>query len=228
MINTALISLKSQARGVSLGIMAADQGDLRAAATQTADWGCNILHFDVMDGVFVPAMTAGPANVKALETGQLRDVHLMVEAPSLHVASYVNAGADMITVHAEAQDAADAIVTIRATAIAAKRPVMTGLALMPDTQLDEIDYLLALRPDMILILSLDPRTKNPPHIAAACARVAELRKRAPKAVLAFDGGVTLETLPHIAAAKPDVIVSGSAVFGASDPKSAFEAMARAC
>jgi ribulose-phosphate 3-epimerase len=228
MTTTAHNSLKTQATGISLGIMAADQGDLRTAARQTAGWGCNILHFDVMDGVFVPAMTAGPANVKALETGQLRDVHLMIENPSLHVASYVRAGADMITVHAEAPDAADAITTIRAAAIAAERPVLTGLALMPGTSLDDATDLLALKPDMILILSLDPRTRNPPDLTAACARVAELRKRAPDTVLAFDGGVTHDTLPVIAAAKPDMIVSGSAVFGASDPKTAFEAMARAC
>ncbi len=228
MDTSALAALKSRCRGVSLGIMAADQGHLRLAARQTAAWGCKILHFDVMDGVFVPAMTAGPANVKVLNNGQLRDVHLMIDAPLTQVASYVAAGADMITVHAEASNAGAAITAIRDAADKADRPVLAGLALMPGTSLEQVPDLLALSPDMILILSLDPRTKNPPDIKFACARVAELRQIAPDAVLAFDGGVTLETLPEIAAANPDMIVSGSAVFGAKNPQSAFEAMADAC
>ncbi|MCF6232252.1 MAG: ribulose phosphate epimerase [Rhodobacteraceae bacterium] len=224
----ALVALKSQCRGVSLGIMAADQGHLRLAARQTAAWGCKILHFDVMDGVFVPAMTAGPANVKALNNGQLRDVHLMINAPFTHVASYVAAGADMITVHAEASDAGAAITAIRTAADTADRPVLAGLALMPGTSLPQVADLLGLSPDLILILSLDPRSNTPPDITTACDRVAELRRIAPHAVLAFDGGVTLETLPEIAAAAPDMIVSGSAVFGAKNPQSAFETMTRAC
>jgi len=228
MIDEALDALKSRSRGISLGIMAADQGHLRLAARQSAAWGCKILHFDVMDGVFVPAMTAGPGNVNALNNGQLHDVHLMVNSPSAHVASYVKAGADMITVHAEAPDAADAITAIRAAALKADRPVLAGLALMPGTTLAQAAGLLAMSPDLILILSLDPRSNTPPDITTACARVTELRALAPDAVLAFDGGVTLETLPEIAAAAPDVIVSGSAVFGAKNPQSAFEIMERAC
>lgn len=225
--NTALDTLKSQSCGISLGMLAADLGNLREAAKDAASWGCDIMHFDVMDGVFVPGMTAGPGFVKALDTGMLRDVHLMIEHPAKHVASYVKAGADIITVHAESEGAAEAINTIRLSATDAGRPVIAGLGIMPDTSLESISGLLDLKPDMILILSLDPRGKNPPDITAACDRLCELRtKLGPDGpLLAFDGGVTLDSIAEIAACKPDMIVSGSAVLGAANPQQAFNAMA---
>jgi ribulose-phosphate 3-epimerase len=222
--------LKACSRGISLGVFAGDAGDLRQVARDAAGWGCRILHFDIMDGVFVPSMTGGPGFVKALDTGQLRDVHLMVEAPARHVASYVQAGADMITVHAEATGAAEAISAIRTAADAAGRPVLAGLGLMPGTPLEHVGDLLDLKPDMILILSLDPRRNTSPDIATACARLSQLRDRfGPSGpVLAFDGGVTLASIEEIAACGPDMIVSGSAVLGALDAKAAFEIMSGAC
>jgi ribulose-phosphate 3-epimerase len=222
--------LKARARGISLGLFAADPGDLRSAARDAAAWGCGILHFDVMDGVFVPAMTGGPGFVKALDVGLLRDVHLMVEAPARHVESYVGAGADMITVHAEAAGAADAIAAIRTAVDAAGRPVLAGLGLMPGTSLEQASDLLDLKPDLILVLSLDPRTKAPPDVTVACARLKALRERlGPQGpVLAFDGGVTLESINEISRCRPDMVVSGSAVLGAQNPARAFEAMAGAC
>ncbi len=219
-------NLKNRVKGISLGMFAADAGNLRAAAQSATGWGCDILHFDIMDGVFVPAMIGGPAFVKALNTGALRDVHLMVKNPADHVASYVNAGADIITVHAESSASAQAIANIRTAADDAGRAVIAGLALMPDTPLDQIKGLLALNPEMILVLSLDPRTKNPPDIAKACARITELRTLAPEALLAFDGGVTLDSITEIRACNPDMIVSGSAVLGAQNPELAFEKMAK--
>lgn len=227
--DTGLEALKSRSHGISLGLLAADLGNLREIATDTASWGCDILHFDVMDGVFVPGMTAGPGFVKALDTGMLRDVHLMIENPAQHVASYVKAGADIITVHAEAHGAAEAINTIRSSASEAGCPVVAGLGIMPGTSLDDISDLLALKPDMILVLSLDPRGKNPPDISAACNRLRELRAmfgdNGP--LLAFDGGVTFDSIAEIAGCQPDIIVSGSAVFGAKNPQEAFKAMAAA-
>ncbi len=218
--------LKNRAKGISLGMFAADAGNLRAAAQTATGWGCDILHFDIMDGVFVPAMIGGPAFVKALETGALRDVHLMIENPADHVESYVKAGADIIVVHAESNDPAAAINKIRAAARDADRTVIAGLAFMPDTPLDEVGDLLGLKPDMILVLSLDPRNSNPPDITKACARITELRRLAPDAVLAFDGGVTLNTITEIRACNPDMIVSGSAVLGAQNPELAFKDMAK--
>lgn len=214
--------LKSRAKGISLGMFAADLGNLRRAAQNVAEWGCKTLHFDVMDGVFVPQMVGGPGFVAAMDVGMLRDVHLMVQNPADHVESYLKAGADMITVHAESDGAAEAIEAIKA----ATGTVLAGLALMPGTTLEDAAPLLALNPDMILVLSLDPRG-TPPDITAACLRLTELRKLAPDAVLAFDGGVNKETIEEIATCTPDMVVSGSAVLGAKKPKRAYTALVKA-
>lgn len=215
--------LKSSAKGISIGLFAADLGNLRRAAQNIAEWGCKTLHFDVMDGVFVPGMIGGPGFVAAMDVGMLRDVHLLVQDPAAHVASYIKAGADLITVHAESDNAADAIMAIKAT----EKPVLAGLALMPGTTLEEAAPLLALAPDVILVLSFDPRGSLPIDITATCARVTELRKLAPDAVLAFDGGVTRDSIAKIATCAPDMVVSGSAVLGAKKPKRAYAAMVKA-
>ncbi len=217
--------LKSRAKGISLGLYAGDFGDLRGVARHAADWGCGILHYDVMDGVFVPGMTAGPGVVAATDVGLLRDVHLMVRDPLAHVGSYIKAGADMICVHAECDNAGAAMGAIQS----ADRPVLAGLALMPGTTLETAGELLDLNPDMILVLSLDPRNRTAPDIATACSRMCELRARfGPNGpVLAFDGGVTQNSIGEIAASAPDMIVSGSAVLRAPDPESAYAAMVSA-
>ncbi len=233
----ALKRLRQRVRGISLGLFAADLGQLRAAAEQVAAWGGDIVHFDIMDGVFVPQMTGGPGFVRAIgmpssgegagAQGPLRDCHLMIRDPLSHVASYVNAGADIITVHAESENAGRALDAIRDAARKAARPVLAGLSLMPGTSLQQAEPLLALNPDLILVLSLDPRDGAAPDIPAACARLEELRARRKDAeqLLAFDGGVTLDSMPRIAACKPDMVVSGSAVFKADDPSAAYAEMA---
>ncbi|OUS04176.1 hypothetical protein A9Q96_14535 [Rhodobacterales bacterium 52_120_T64] len=223
-----LENLKARSHGISLGIFAADAGNMREAALEASGWGCGIIHFDIMDGVFVPQMTGGAGFVKSIDVGAVRDVHLMIDNPEQHAAAFVAAGADIITVHAEAKGAAEAIMAIRAAAAAAERPVLVGLGLVPDTSPDDVQGLLDMKPDMILVLSLDPRTKNPPDISAACAKLTSLRERfgSNGPILAFDGGVTLKSIDEIAACKPDMIVSGSAVFGAGDPSASFNTMAR--
>jgi len=223
MNDTRIDDLKQRARGISLGLYAADLGALGSAGETARGWGCKLLHFDEMDGTFVPNMIGGPGFVKAAGDAMLRDVHLMINRPSAHVAAYVKAGADIVTVHAEAPDAAEAIAGIRSAAAQENRPVLAALGLMPGTDLEEIADLLALEPDMVLVLALDPRDGTPADISAAVARLGELRQRtaASRPLLGFDGGVTLDSIREIAAAAPDLIVSGSAVLKAHDPKAAF-------
>ena len=218
--------LKTKARGLSIGLFGADLGNLRRAAQNIAEWDCNILHFDVMDGVFVPEMIGGPGFVAATDIGMLIDVHLMVQNPVDHVDSYINAGADIITVHAESNNAAEAIVRIKAAEKTACRPVLAGLALMPDTTLNEAAPLLALKPDIILVLSFDPRGA-PVDIPTACQRLTDLRALAPDAVLSFEGGVTKETIDEIAACGPDMMVSSNAILDVKKPKRAYDAMLKA-
>lgn len=212
--------LKSKISGISIGLFAADLGNLRRSAQNIAEWGCKSLHFDVMDGVFVPQMLGGAGFVSAMDVGMLRDVHLMVQNPADHVGHYIKAGADMITVQAESDTAAVAIERIQSS----ERTVLAGLALMPGTTLEQAKPLLALAPDMITVLTFDPRGNIPIDITSACARITELRSLAPEAVLVFDGGVTQDSIAEIAACAPDMVVSGSAILTAKKPKRAYAAM----
>ena len=195
----------------------------RTPPVSLANWGGQLLHFDVMDGVFVPQLTAGADFVAALETDLVRDVHLMVERPETHVARFAKAGADIITVHAESIGAANALEDIRAASAELGRPILAGLAVMPGTPLEALAPLLALAPDLILILALDPRDTAPPCVVDAVERVRVIRKMTAPAqpLLAIDGGITEKTIAVAATARPDIIVSGSAIFRAPDPAAAF-------
>lgn len=206
--------------GLSLGVFAADCGRLWDAADQALAWGAAALHFDVIDGAFAPAITGGPGFVAALDVGLPRDVHLMVDRPSRHVAAFAEAGADLITVQAEASDAAEAILAVRTASARLGRPILAGLAMMPDTEVDAVAELLDGTPDLILVLAVDPRRKASPETGRACEKLVALRARpwAAPPLFAFDGGVTLGTIAAIAACAPDVVVSGRAVYAASDPK----------
>ena len=215
-------ALKSRARGISLGLYAGDPGALAATARTAQGWGATILHFDEMDGSFVPGFLGGPALVGAVRKAAPKaflDVHLMHARPAALVGGYVRAGADLITVHAEAEGAAEALEAVRA----ADRPVLAGLALMPTTAPDPA---LLARADLVLVLSLDPRDGSKPDIPGACTRLEALRNSTnrTKPLFAFDGGVTLDVIDQIAAARPDMIVSGSAVMKHPTPPAAFEQM----
>lgn len=220
-------ALRARCHGLSAGIFAANAADLGASVAGLAGWGGDLLHFDVMDGVFVPQITAGPAFVAALGAGMLRDVHLMVASPLRHVAAFARAGADLISVQAEAPDAAEALVALRQAEAGLARPILAGLAVMPGTPLESLGPLLALQPDLILVLAVDPRNSAPADLDLANQRLRLLREMtkdfAP--LLAIDGGVTTKTIALAAATGPDVIVSGSAIFGATDPSAAFAALA---
>lgn len=217
--------LKQRARGISLGLYAGDLGALADTARTAQGWGAQVLHFDEMDGNFVPGFLGGAPLVgavrKALPEAFL-DVHLMHAQPEKQVGAYEKAGADLITVHAETAHAAAALEAIRG----GERPMLAGLALMPGTTPDPALIALA---DLVLVLSLDPRDGAAPDISAACARLEALRKATAEhqTLLAFDGGVTLEVIDQIAAARPDLIVSGSAVMKQQDPRAAFEKMVAA-
>ena len=177
MRDSAAHSLRRRCRGVSAGIFAADAGKLQEAALAAASWGGTLLHFDVMDGVFVPAITGGSLFVKALATAMARDVHLMVDRPSRHVSAFAEAGADIITVHAEADDAADALKSVRSASDRLQRPILAGLALMPDTSIESAAHLFGLKPNLILVFALDPRRGTAPDIARACEKFDALAER---------------------------------------------------
>lgn len=220
--------LRQTCRGVSAGLYAAPLGALSDAVRLLADWGGKIAHFDVMDGVFVPQFSAGPAFVSVLGRGMVRDVHLMVSDPAAQVDAFADAGADIITVHAEAPTAKAALARVRAAELRLDRPILAGLAMMPCTPLESLSPLLGPMPDVILVLAIDPRDGAPADLVLASARLAALAKMVAPArpLFAIDGGITEATIAEAVSAGPDIVVSGSAIFRAANPAAAFATLAQ--
>lgn len=216
--------LKHKKSRLSLGIFAADLGALASVGRDVASWGAELLHFDVMDGVFVPHFTGGPGFVAGHSDDLLMDVHLMVQRPADHVEAFVKAGADIVTIHVESYEPAAALTKAREAAQDLGKNILAGYAVMPGTDLTSLEALSASKPDIILVLALDPRTTDPVDVSAACDRVQLLRSKFSDAVIQFDGGVTMNTIAEITASGADLIVSGSAIFKAQDRSAAFNEM----
>ncbi|MYG81879.1 MAG: ribulose-phosphate 3-epimerase, partial [Gemmatimonadetes bacterium] len=172
------------------------------------------IHVDVMDGHFVPNITIGPLIAEAVRgvTERTIDVHLMITDPDRYVADFARAGADVITVHAEAAGhlhrALDLIRGLGAKA---------GVALNPATPLSAVEEVLD-RIDLLLIMSVNPGFGGQAFIPEAVDKVARARaliesRRPGEVALEVDGGVDAETAPALVAAGATVLVAGSAVFG---------------
>ena len=219
-----VLKLKHDQTRLSLGIFAADLGALTSEGHEAESWGAELLHFDVMDGVFVPQFTGGAGFVAGHSDDLLMDVHLMVQRPAEQVAAFVKAGADILTIHVESDAPAEALNTARETAQKLNKDMLVGYALMPGTDLSALDDLWVTQPDIILVLSLDPRTSDGADVSAACDRVRLLKSQHPGVLIQFDGGVTMDTIAEITASGAELIVSGSAIFKAQDRPAAFKEM----
>lgn len=182
--------------------------EVRAIGEAGADW----IHVDVMDGHFVPNITIGPAVVKALRphTRLPLDVHLMVAPVDAYVPAFAEAGADIITVHAEAGPHIHR--TIQLIKSLGKK---AGLSLNPGTPAEAVDYVLG-DLDLILVMSVNPGFGGQGFIAQQLDKVAALRRRidaSGRAIdLQIDGGINTETAARAVAAGADVLVAGTATF----------------
>jgi ribulose-phosphate 3-epimerase len=190
------------------------------AVLETA--GVELVHVDVMDGVFCPMLTVGPPVIKAMRTGLLKDAHLMIDDPLAAVDQYVAAGADMITFHVEGARQPHRVLQVLASAVNANDPergVIRGVAVNPSTPLEVLEPLLG-DVDYVLILAVNPGWGGQGFIAATEPRLERARRliddSGREILLGVDGGVTRANIEHVAGLGADIIVSGSAIFDGRD------------
>lgn len=193
-------------------ILSADFGILKQQLEVIDEAGAQYVHFDVMDGVFVPSISFGIPVLKTIRkyTDRMMDVHLMIVDPERYVKDFAEAGADIITVHAEACKHLDATIELIKASGA-----MAGVAINPATPLSAISHVLE-KVDMVLIMTVNPGFGGQSLIPYTLDKVRELsqllNQKGLKIDIEVDGGINKDTIEDALDAGANIIVAGSAVF----------------
>ena len=199
---------------VAPSILSANFADLKNEIIRLEEAGADRIHIDVMDGNFVPNLTIGPAVVKAIRpyTKLPFDVHLMVKNPDTMIAWFANAGADIITVHAEACSHLDkSLDTIR------KLGCKAGVSLNPATSEESLKYVLD-KVDQILVMTVNPGFGGQTFLNAQLAKITKIKQMIGNRNIQIevDGGINPLTGAEAVAAGADILVAGTAVFTGGD------------
>jgi len=207
---------------LTVGLITADLLHLGDELTLLERSGAELVHIDVMDGVFCPMSTVGAPFVKAVRCGLLKDVHLMIDDPLPKVESYVQAGADLITFHVEGAAQPLRVLQVLGQAVNANDPargIVRGVGLNPSTPLSALEPLLE-ELELVLILAINPGWGGQAFLPATERRLEQARRlieaSGREILLGVDGGVTRDNIGRAAALDVDLIVSGSAIFDGRD------------
>jgi ribulose-phosphate 3-epimerase len=209
---------------VAPSLLSCDFSRLAQQVELVMDAGAKVLHFDTMDGKFVPPITIGPLVAESIsrlihDRGGILDCHLMVERPERQVEMFAKAGADVITVHPESTPHIHyTLQMIRSLGCAA------GIVINPGTPVEAVDPVAEII-DLCLVMSVNPGWGGQRYIPTSTGRLARLRKSLPpEVVLEVDGGISLDTIDDALDAGTDLFVAGSSVFGTDDAAAAFKAL----
>lgn len=212
---------------IAPSILSADFGRLADAVASCESGGADFIHFDVMDGRFVPNLTVGPIVLSALRkaTRLPFDVHLMIEDPFRTLPQYLDAGAARVAIHVEAEPHLH-----RFAEVVRSRGSSPGLAINPGTSLASLDAMLP-HVDFVLVMTVNPGWGGQAFIGGSLSRIRALADRiraaGASAEIAVDGGVGPKNVAELAAAGAEHFVAGSAIFGGADVSAAIADLRRA-
>ncbi len=221
-------TLSSESPLLSVGVQSADMMSLGRDLEVLENAGVKILHFDIMDGMFCPGFTFGPGFVKSCRTGMFKDVHLMVDNPLDKIQDFVQAGADMITVHAESTKHVHRALQALGNSENTNDPqrgIIRGVALNPGTPVSVLLPLLD-EVEMVCFIAVNPGWSGQSFIDSTFEKIARFRKMADEygrnIIICVDGGIKKDNIAAAAANGADLIISGSAVFKGDPAANAAE------
>jgi len=205
---------------ISPSLLAADFSKMGECVRMIDECGADMMHCDVMDGMFVPNISFGPQMIKAIKksTDKPLDVHLMIEKPERYIDEFVSAGADYITIHFEASPHAH-----RTLNYIRSKGVKAGIVYNPSTPVDSLKYLLN-SIDMVLLMSVNPGFGGQKFIPETIEKIKEVKSIIGEKdiLIEVDGGINEINAPLVKAAGANVLVAGSSVFNADNPKQMIE------